>query len=215
MYLVGMLGARAEDLPNVPEDAHLVSSLQHCNSEIEIEGQQCSLCLERALTVEHNASLGQVHSCLQSEEANMKEEFVLASEPLTYARSSSKGEENIEIASLSESSSLGLGGSQNAEVVLPAIHALPLGEQGDSHSITLAPVRVLDEENVTQQIKGDSLCIYCSQLILFTLFDSARKHAVNQIKGCFNGLSNLSNLCPLCFWHLFLMNCFLNHASTI
>ena len=134
-----MLGPMEEDFPNDPEDAQLVSSLQHCNSEIGIEGQQCPEC---ALTMDDNASREKEYPCLQSNEANMEEEFVLASEPLTYARSSSKREENMEVTPLSESSSLGCGGPQNAEVVLPAscVHALPLGEQGSSHSITLAPV---------------------------------------------------------------------------
>ena len=158
-----MLGPLAENLPNIPEDAQLMSSMQHRNSEIGKEGQQCSLYSERALSVDDNASRIQIHPCLQSEEANTKEEFVLASESFTCARSSSKGEENMEVAPLGESSSVGgNGAAQNGEMIPPAsfVHALPLGEQGDSHSITLAPVRALVEENVTQQTKGNSLCMF-------------------------------------------------------
>ena len=67
-----MLGARVEDLPNVPEEAQPVSSLQHCNSEIGTGGQQSSLCPERTLTVDDNASLEQMDPCLQSAEANQE-----------------------------------------------------------------------------------------------------------------------------------------------
>ena len=165
LNLVGMFGA-LEELADVPEDAHLVSSSQHCNSEIGLERQQCSLHPEHALTMDDNASPGKEYPRLQSKEANMEREFVLVPDPFTYAQSSSKGEANMEVAPLLESSSLGHGGAQNAQVIIPA-------DQGDRHSITLAPVRVLDGENATQQIQGNSLCMYCSQIILFTCFDSA------------------------------------------
>ena len=161
----------AGSLPVVAEGAQLVSSssLQHCNGNSEIKQHQYSLHQEQDLTMDDDPSLYQASPCHQPEEASM-EELVLATASFSYAQSSCKEEENMEITPMPESSNPGGYGAQNKEVVLSAscVHALPSSEQGSGRSITLVPTRTMEngeKETDVQKIEGEPLCVHCSQIL--------------------------------------------------